>query len=109
MFAKPCPWCGKKSSFHDLGSRPAKPAPKWYQFSRKVRVCPHCAGAVKPGGRGLWFVALIAPLLIFTLLELFGIVLLANAPTLSTAVWIMAGVGFLGAYFFSEYQKVENA
>lgn len=108
MFSKVCPWCEAKITLHQLGQRPAKPLPKWYQFSRNVKVCPYCAGAVKLGGRGIWFAVLIAPLFMAILLELsFGIIL-PDVFYAHEILYSLCLLGFLGVYFAFVFEKVEG-
>ncbi|GAA5218591.1 hypothetical protein ACFSJ3_08565 [Corallincola platygyrae] len=108
IFHKTCPWCQNKSKVNQLGSRPALPKPKWYQFSRQVKVCPYCAGAVTFGGKGLWFVVLIMPLFFIVLLELFLGLELQALPYVRSITWGLAALGFLLTYLFFELVKVEG-
>lgn len=108
MLKKVCPWCGKKTTLSQLGRRPVKQKPRWYQFSRTVQVCPHCAGALKLGGKALWslvfvlsaFLSVIGELLTgYNFLELLG------AQTIG---WLLLLIGFAGVFIFSSLEKIEG-
>ena len=53
-----CPYCGKPIA--QAGVYPAASGPtKWYQFSRLVRVCPHCRLPVKSSVKSSWWIFFI--------------------------------------------------
>ena len=108
MLGKKCPWCNEKISISQLGSRPAKPLPKWYQFSRNIRVCPYCAGAVKPGGKGLWFLVLCAPLFISYAIEIFMGINPYVVKYMQESVWVLFLVGMLLTYWVGGFEKNEG-
>jgi len=108
VFSKECPWCGKKITFSQLGQRPSSIVPRWYQFSRSVKVCPYCSGAVKVGGRGLWCLFLVAPMFIAYVIEIFFGVDPFIVKFMREFFWGMLAVGVFGAYWLSTFEKSEN-
>ena len=108
MLEKKCPWCSKRTTLRQLGRRPVKQKPKWFQFSKSVQVCPYCAGAVKAGGKARWFFVLALPSFLSVMGELFiGFDLLGELNATSIG-WALLLIGFCGVYVFVELQKVEN-
>ena len=108
MLKKICPWCGNKATLSQLGRRPVKQKPKWFQFSKSVQVCPYCAGAVKPGGKALWFLVLALPTFLSVLGELFiGIDFLGELQVKNIG-WVLLFIGFCGVYVFAKMEKVEG-
>lgn len=109
MLQKKCPWCEKRSSPYQLGLRPETIKPKWFQPSRKVKVCPHCSGALGISGRALWFSLLLLP--VFTMLpfELLFEFKYSEVKYLSELVFICAVFGFLIPLLGCVYVKRENA
>lgn len=108
MLKKTCPWCGENSTFNQLGRRPVHKEPKWYQFSRSVRVCPYCAGAVKLGGKAIWFMILALPLFLSLLIDIFtGIDVLGElgATNIGSVLFL---VGCICTYLFGVFKKDEN-
>lgn len=108
MLKKICPWCGEKPTFNQLGRRPVPKEPKWYQFSRSVRVCPYCAGAVKLGGKAIWFMLLAIPSFLSFLVDIFtGFDLLGElgATNIGGSLFL---VGCISAYLFGVFKKEEN-
>lgn len=108
MLKKICPWCGEKTTFNQLGYRSAQKNSKWYQFSRNVRVCPYCAGAVKPGGKAIWFLVFVLPSFISIIVDLFtGFDFLARF-NFTAISWVLVMIGFGGLYVFGVLEKVET-
>lgn len=108
MLKKTCPWCGEKPTFNQLGRRPIHNDPKWYQFSRSVRVCPYCAGAVKLGGKAIWFMVLALPSSLSLLIEMFtGFDALGELGATNVG-WMLFLVGCIGTYLFGVFQKEES-
>lgn len=109
MTLKKCPWCSNSISMNLLGKRPAKIYYKWYQFSSSVKVCPYCANPVKPSGSiAKKFVYLIAPIFALLIVEMFFNTVIANYWYIKNISWVLAGIGFLGFYWFYEFEKVEE-
>jgi len=108
VFKKECPWCLEKVSFKQLGSRPVEQKPKWYQFSISVQVCPYCAGAVKVGGKGLWFLILAVPSFLSIIIELVFKYNFMAEFNLSSISWTLLALGFGGAYLFTKLEKLKN-
>ena len=108
MLKKTCPWCGEKATFNQLGFRPVQKTPKWYQFSRNVKVCPYCAGAIKLGGKAIWFMVLALPLFLSFLIESFmGFDVMENLGATDIS-WLLFSIGCIGTYYFSVFTKVER-
>ena len=108
MLKKICPWCGEKTTLNQLGRRPVKKKPQWYEFSRSVRVCPYCAGAVKPGGKSMWFVVLALPAFMSFMIDSFTGFNVLKELDAETAGWVLFLLGCIGAYYFGIFEKVEN-
>ncbi|MFD2165986.1 hypothetical protein ACFSJY_06865 [Thalassotalea euphylliae] len=108
MLKKKCPWCGEKAALSQLGRRPIKQKPNWYQFSRSVQVCPYCAGAVKLSGKAMWFLILLLP----SFLSLIGLLITGydflEENKADTLGWVMCVFGFTGVYIFGTLEKAEN-
>src|SRR5260221_6742901 len=57
-----CPWCGEIAVAFgiNLGSRRATTPTKWYQVTRTIRTCAHCARPVKfSKGGASWLLLVI--------------------------------------------------
>lgn len=108
MLKKTCPWCGEKPTFNQLGFRPVLAKPKWYQFSRTVRVCPYCAGAVKLGGNSTWFMLLALPSLVSFLIYVFTGYDALDELGATNIGWALLFAGCLGTYLFGVFQKEEG-
>ncbi len=108
VLKKQCPWCNKKALFNQLGSRPVQQESKWYQFSRSVKVCPHCAGAVKLGGKAVWFMLLVLPSVLSLVIESFtGYDVLKELNVVNVG-WVLFSLGCVATYLFAIFEKVED-
>ncbi len=107
MLKKTCPWCLERATLNQLGRRPVQKNYKWYQFSRTLQVCPYCAGAVKLGGKAIWFMLLALPVVLSIVVEMFSGINLLESLGLAGIGWGLFWAGCLGAFYFSVFIKVE--
>lgn len=105
---KKCPWCNESIGLYQLGRRPARRKPKWFQLSRDTLVCPYCAGAVRLSGKSKWFLLLLLPSFILLSGELLtGRALLPGGMS-AWIGWALFVVGFGIAYLFACFAKDEH-
>lgn len=101
---KKCPWCNESIGLYQLGRRPARRKPKWFQLSRDTLVCPYCAGAVRLSGKSKWFLLLLLPSFILLLVKL----LTGQAFMPPWLGWGLFVIGACVAYLFAYFEKDEH-
>ena len=110
IFGKQCPWCGNSTYVAYLGKRPSTRKLQWFEFSKHVSVCPHCAHAVKFSSVHQWWYALAVPMVVAILVNVWSFTTRAKSELISSnVIYASMFVGFIGLLAYSATVRLEKS